>query len=155
MQFRPNKLERSVLDTERLSDLSKVTLPILGLKPQQSDPRARFETVTCENGCTQQLLWEASRLSVARRAGRPVPRGPSASPARPGCCRPPRSCCRSPEPAGSTGGPGSCPPLPVREESKLHTQIQPLPPAASDLLAPHTPLLPPQRKRHVPTGSRV
>ena len=60
MQFLPNKLERSVLDTERLSDLSKVTLPILGLKPQQSDPRARFETVACENGCTQQLLWEAS-----------------------------------------------------------------------------------------------
>ena len=42
VQFCPNKLERSVLDTERLSDLSKVTLPILGLKPWAVRPQSSF-----------------------------------------------------------------------------------------------------------------
>lgn len=69
VQFCPSKLERSVLDTERLSDLSKVTLPILGLKPWAVRPQSSFETVTCEDGCTRLLLWGASRLCAAHGAG--------------------------------------------------------------------------------------
>lgn len=149
VQFCPNKLECSILDIERLSYLSKVTIANTGTQtPGQSDPRAHFETVMCENGCTGCCL------------GKQAGRGPL------GCWPAPRA-----PPHSSTARlvVGLCvvvvvtrarrkhwwarfvSPFPVREGAQTCTHKLATSSRLSDLLTPYTSLLPLQRKQHVPT----